>query len=241
MRRGAATAVVSMVSVVSLAATLATGCSGGSSVVAPDAAPAAPPQTYVAVGASESVGVGAERPLVEAWPRVLYRTAVDRNTVFLSVGVEGSTVAEALDDQVPLALELRPTLVTVWLNVNDLVAGVPAATYEQQLTALVRALRQDGRARVLVANTPPVDELPIYQALTRSGLPPADEVRARVVAYNEAIEQVTDAQGADLIDLHAAGIQAAEDGTFASLVSDDGFHPSTEGHARIAEVFAAAL
>lgn len=37
----------------------------------------------------------------------------------------------------------------------------------------------------------------------------------------------------------AAG--AVEDGTFASLVADDGFHLSTEGHARIAEVFAAAL
>jgi acyl-CoA thioesterase I len=238
MRRGAAIAVLSIMSV---AGVLATGCSGGSSVDAPDAAPAAPPQTYVAVGASESVGVGAERPLVEAWPRVLYRTALDRNTVFVSVGVEGSTVAEALDDQVPLALELRPTLVTVWLNVNDLAAGVPVTTYQQQLTALVRALRQDGRARVLVANTPPLDELPIYQAPAGSRFPPPDEVRARVVAYNEAIENVADAQGAELIDLHAAGIQAAQDGTLAALVPDDGLHPNTEGHARIAATFAAAM
>jgi lysophospholipase L1-like esterase len=210
-----------------------TGCSSGSSVEAPDAEPAAPPRTYVAVGASESVGVGAERPLVEAWPRVLYRTAVDRNTVFVSFGVEGSTVAVALD--------LRPTLVTVWLNVNDLAAGVPVEDYQQQLTALVRALRQDGRARVLVANTPPVDQLPIYQILGGSRFPPPDEARALVTAYNEAIEHVADAQGAELVDLHAAGIEAVEDGTFASLVADDGFHPSTEGHARIAEVFAAAL
>jgi acyl-CoA thioesterase I len=238
MRRGAAIAVLSIMSVPGM---LATGCSGGSSVEAPDAAPATPPQTYVAVGASESIGVGAERPLVEAWPRVLYRTALDRNTVFVSLGVEGSTVAEALDDQVPLALELRPTLVTVWLNVNDLAAGVPVATYQQRLTALVRALRQDGRARVLVANTPPLDELPIYQPHAGARFPPADEVRARVVAYNEAIEQVADAQGAELIDLHAAGIQAAQDGTLASLVSDDGLHPNTEGHARIAGTFAAAL
>jgi acyl-CoA thioesterase-1 len=238
MRRGAVTAVLSLVSVAGM---LATGCSGGSSGATPDAAAAAPPQTYVAVGASESVGVGADRPLIEAWPRVLFRTALDRNTVFVSAGVENSTVTDALDDQLPLVLELRPTLVTVWLNVNDLAAGVPVATYEQQLTGLVQALRQDGRARVLVANTPPVDELPVYQALAGSQFPTRDEVAARVAAYNQAIERVAAAEGADLVDLHAEGIQAVEDGTFASLVSDDGFHPSTEGHARIAEVFAAAL
>jgi acyl-CoA thioesterase I len=237
MRRRAAIAALALMSV----AGMLTGCSSGSSVEAPDAEPAAPPQTYVAVGASESVGVGAERPLVEAWPRVLYRTALDRNTVFVSLGVEGSTVAEALDEQLPLALELRPTLVTVWLNVNDLAAGVPVDDYQQQLTALVRALRQDGRARVLVANTPPVDQLPIYQALAGSRFPPPDEARALVTAYNEAVEHVADAEGAELVDLYTAGTEAVEDGTFASLVADDGFHPSTEGHASIAEVFAAAL
>lgn len=238
MRRGAAIGVLSVAAVLG---TLTTGCSGGSSGDGTGAATAAPPETYVAVGASESVGVGTDRPLVEAWPQVLYRTALARNTVFVSLGVEGSTVAEALDEQLPLALELHPTLVTVWLNVNDLTAGVPVATYGRQLTELVRALRQDGRSRVLVANTPPVDELPAYRAFARTRVPPPDELRARIAAYNEAIERIADAEGAELVDLHAAGVDATADGTLASLVSDDGFHPSTEGHARIAELFGAAL
>ncbi|MGH9211391.1 MAG: SGNH/GDSL hydrolase family protein [Acidimicrobiales bacterium] len=239
MRRGAAVAVVC---VASLLGTLVTGCSGGSGAAdAPAAATAAPPHTYVAVGASESVGVGADRPPVEAWPRVLYRTALDRNTVFVNMGVEASTVDEALAEQLPLALELRPTLVTVWLNVNDLAAGVPSATYERQLTTLVHALRQDGRARVLVANIPPLEELPAYQALAGAQFPSPDEVTARVAAYNETIERVATAEGAELVDLHAAGVEAVDEGAFAELVSADGFHPSTEGHARIAEIFAAAL
>jgi lysophospholipase L1-like esterase len=238
MRRRAAIAALTVASAV---VTLATGCSGGSSTEAPDAPTAAPPQTYVAVGASESVGIGADRPLVDAWPRVLYRTALDRNTVFVSAGVEGSTVADALDEQLPLALELRPTLVTVWLNVNDLAAGVPVATYERQLSQLVQALRRNDRARVLVANAPPLDQLPVYQALAGTRFPPPDEVRELVAAYNAAIERITDAQGADLVDLHTAGLDAVEDGTFASLIADDGFHPNTAGHTRIAGVFAAAL
>jgi acyl-CoA thioesterase I len=231
---------IAVVSVVSLVGTLF-GCSGTSTPDRPDPAAVAPPETYVAVGASESIGVGAERPLVDAWPRVLYRDTLARNTVFVSVGVEGSTVAEALDEQVPLARELRPTLVTVWLNVNDLAAGVPVTDYERQLTELVRALRQEGDVRVLVANTPPLDELPAYQTRGGSRFPPPDQVGGLVADYNQAIARVAAAEGADLVDTHAAGIQAVEEGTFASLISDDGFHPSTAGHARIAEVFAAAL
>jgi acyl-CoA thioesterase-1 len=238
MRRCAAVAVLLVAAV---AGALAPGCSGGGGVEAPGGPPAAPPETYVAVGASESVGVGADRPLVEAWPRVFYRTALERNTVFVSAGVEGSTVAEALDEQLPLALELRPTVVTVWLNVNDLAAGVPVATYEEQLSRLVRTLRRDGRSRVLVANTPPIDELPRFENLAGSRFPPIDEIKTLVEDYNRAIERVTDAEGADLVDLYSAGVRALEDGSFALLIADDGFHPSTEGHARIAEAFASVL
>lgn len=218
-----------------------TACSDGDNVEASDPARTGPPGTYVAVGGSEAVGVGANRPAIEAWPQVLYRTAVDRNTVFVNLGVEGSTVAEALADQLPLALELRPTFVTVVLNANDLEAGVPVTTYEQQLAELVRGLRQDGRARVLVANTPPLEKLPVYETSDDLAFPAPEDVEALVAAYNEAIERVADTEGAELVDLHAAGVAAAEDGSFTSLVAADGFHPSTAGHEAIAEAFAAVL
>jgi lysophospholipase L1-like esterase len=87
----------------------------------------------------------------------------------------------------------------------------------------------------------PVDQLPVYQTLAGSRFPPPDEARALVTSYNEAVEHVADAEGAELVDLYTAGTEAVEDGTFASLIADDGFHPNTEGHTRIAEVFATAL
>lgn len=220
---------------------LATACSGGESDQTSATATASPPTTYVAIGGGDSLGVGSARPVIEAWPQVFYRTAVEQDTVFVNLGVEGSTVAEALEEQLPLALELRPTLVTVGLNVDDLAAGVPVATYEQQLTELVRALRQDGRARVLVANTLPLEVLPGYQAFDGSDAPPPEELAATVDTYNEAIERVVDTEDAELVDLHTPGVAAVEDGTVTSLLSEDGFHPNTEGHAAIAEVFAAAM
>src|SRR5690606_8630157 len=120
-----------------------------------------------------------------------------RNTVFVNLGVEGSTVADALADQLPPALELQPTLATVWLNVNDISSRVPTATFERQLTSLVHALRRGGRTRVLVANTPPFDQLPAYRALAGSPIPPPNDLRARVDEYNRATERVVDAEGAE--------------------------------------------
>jgi hypothetical protein len=104
---------------------------------------------------------------------VLYRSVLPLDTIFVSLAVSGSTVAEASRDQLPEALELEPTLVTVWLNVNDLLDGVPVAEYEAQLGSLVADLRQGGKARVLVANTPPLDQLPAYTAGAGGRFPPA--------------------------------------------------------------------
>lgn len=190
------------------------------------------PIVYVAVGASETVGVGAGDPTL-AWPEVFRRRALPPDTVFTSLGVSGSTVAAALQQQAPRALELQPTLVTVWLNVNDLTRFVPPETYELQLRDLVHRLRRDGETTVLVANTPALDRLP---AIARFGLDPALIVGA-VDAYNQAVERVVRDEGAVLVDLHAASLTARAEGREAGYISSDGFHPSAAGHEAVAAVF----
>ncbi len=89
-----------------------------------------------------------------------------------------------------------------------------------------------------MANVPPLDHLPAY--LDRAGitLSTADVVNAIIDDYNAAIADVVADEGAELVDLHVAGLAARADGTEAALVSDDGFHRSTAGHARVAAVFA---
>ena len=221
------------------------GCSSDSKDAAEDAT------TYVAVGASETVGVGADRPATQAWPEVLRRTALPEDARFVNLGIPGATVATALEKELPQAVRLAPTLVTVWLNVNDLVARVPLATYEDQLRRLVQGLRRGGATRVLVANTPPLDRLPAYLACrpgapagSRCELPVVPEpelVRLAVAAYNRVIARVVAAEGAELVDLHAAGLAARSSGAERRLFGRDGFHPSTAGHRAVAEAFAEAL
>jgi lysophospholipase L1-like esterase len=65
-------------------------------------------------------------------------------------------------------------------------------------------------------------------------------LNAAVDAYNAATARVTAATGAVLVDLHAAGLAARANGTEASLVSSDGFHPSDAGYSLVAKTFATA-
>lgn len=244
--------------VAAILATLGAACSGGGRAAGGSpttAVPAGPAPLYVAVGASETAGFGTATPLREAWPRVLYRTAMPARTVFVNMGIPGATVAQALDQEVGPTVDLKPTVVTVWLNVNDLIAGVPAADFERDLDALVKQLRRNGQTRVLVANTPPVDHLPAYLACRpdppaaappcprQFGLqmPPPEEVDRLVDDYNAATARVADREGAALVDLHAAGVGARQAGIEDALVSADGFHPNAGGHAAVATAFAEVL
>ena len=241
-----------------VAAVVAAGCTSprrGSEVpvAGPGSASAQAPGLYVAVGASETVGEGTDNPLREAWPQVLFRTALAPSVAFVNLGVSGATVADALAIEVPRAERLDPTLVTVWLNVNDLIGGVPASAYQRSLAVVVHRLRATG-ATVLVANTPPLDHLPVYLACLDPAqrgdrcppsvpdpLPPPTTVDADVDAYNAATAQVAAAEGAVLVDLHAAGLAARAQGREAGLFSGDGFHPNAAGAQAVAEAFAAAL
>ncbi|MGI8776799.1 MAG: SGNH/GDSL hydrolase family protein [Acidimicrobiales bacterium] len=215
------------------------------------AAPTGPPVVYVAVGASETVGFGADQPLRDSWPRVLFRTALPPSAVFVNMGIPGATVAQALRDELPQALTVHPALATVWLNVNDIVAGVAVSDFERDLAALVHSLRANATTRVLVANVPPLDELPAYLSC-RSGTDagpcggasdiPGPRALNRIVdAYNAATARVVAQEGASLVDLNAVGLAARQEGTATALVSKDGFHPSTAGHEAVAKAFADSL
>ena len=228
-------------------------CSGGAAGAhQPSASPATPQNIiYTAVGASESVGLGSLDPTHDAWPQIFFRMALPESAVAYNFGIPGATVATALSDELPNALSVAPNLVTVWLNVNDLITGVSAQAYEGQLDQLVHALRRGGAARVLVANTPYLDRLPAYIAC-RSGAPtPGIDCRSQVVgqttpaeldtavaAYNDAIARVAVREGAILVDLHSQG---EIPDLHPDWVSSDGFHPSSAGYVAIAAAFAAAL
>ena len=115
---------------------------------------------YVALGASDSVGVGAANPPEEGWvPRFQQRLPAE--TRLVNLGVNGSTLAQALEQSLPVALDAQPDVVTVWLAVNDFNARVSLDQYERDLDRLLGALAEAQPRRILVANLPDLTRVPI--------------------------------------------------------------------------------
>jgi acyl-CoA thioesterase-1 len=196
----------------------------------------AAPFTYVAIGASDTVGVGAADPDRDGWvPRLA--NLLGSETRVVNLGVSGALLEDALQGQVPAALASDPDLVTLWMGVNDFNALVPLSVYATQLDTALRELREKTQARILVGNLPDLSRVTVYaNVLAFLGIDPAP-VRREVARWNAAIDQVTTRHGATLVDLHAEWSELAQ---HPEYVSADGFHPSAVGYARLAELFHAA-
>jgi lysophospholipase L1-like esterase len=185
---------------------------------------------YVAIGASDTVGVGAPDPRTQGWvPKLASLLGAETET--LNLGVSGSLTRQALSEQLPNAIAADPDIVTVWLAVNDLNARVPLEVYAADLDTLLATLRSQTRARILVGNIPDLALVAMYADVDPTLL------RAAVDQWNAAIAAVAARNGATLVDLYANWRELAE---HPEYISGDGFHPSVEGHARLAELFYAA-
>jgi lysophospholipase L1-like esterase len=187
--------------------------------------------TYVALGASDAFGIGTADPDRENWPTVL-AGKLGANVHVIDLGIPGATLSQAQREELPVAVAMRPTIVTIWLGVNDLAAGVDRAAYADQLTALLHALRTGTTARLFVGNLPDLSLVPYFRQRDRVAL------RAQVKEWNAAIAGVCAAEGAQLVDLAAAWSKLAD---HPEYISADGLHPSTAGAIQIADSFAAVI
>ena len=184
------------------------------------------PLTYVAIGASDSAGVGANVPDQESWPAVLQRQ-LPAGSRLINLGISGSLLHQALDQQLPIALDSEPDLVTVWLSVNDYAARVPLEPYIADLDTLLGQLRRQTSATVLVGNIPDMRSLPSAGRF----------VLRDVDRWNAAIEESARRHEVTLVDLRLTWQEVAD---HPEYISSDGFHPSTLGYQRLASVFYAS-
>jgi lysophospholipase L1-like esterase len=200
-----------------LAAVLA-GCSGAGSTDPPvPAAASGPVETLYVVGSGTSVGTELADPLREAWPRILYGEAFPRSAILVNGAAGPSTAARAVAEQLPLARELHPEFIAVWLGSYDLNQVTAVDEFGERLRALLGGLRATGPRRLLIANLP---RLPAYEEPMR-------------LAYNRAIAAAASAGGADLVDI--------ADLTLDPVSGDADYQPDADGHRQIADAFASTL
>jgi lysophospholipase L1-like esterase len=150
----------------------------------------------------------------------------------VNLGISGARLGQAVEKELPKAVEARPDLVTVWNVVNDLNANVDLAAYERDLDRLLGELAARTSARVAIGNCPDLARVPAY---VRAGIPP-DALRQEVGRWNVVIARATARHPgrAYLVDLYARSNEIDVD---PDLVAGDDFHPSAKGYSAIAEVF----
>ena len=203
----------------------------GVGAAACDSAP--PPElpervVYVALGASDAAGVGAE-PITRGYVfRIADALDEEVDELFLAnLGVPGAN-SRQIDQALELFFqsEADPDLVTVWTGANDVIQGEDADGFEDALADILERLRERTDGVIAAANIPDLTELPRFRD------DPNDNVtQERIEAFNEIIAEQADDYDVLLVDLYSQPVEN-------DLVSDrDGFHPNNQGHREIADRF----
>lgn len=187
---------------------------------------------YVAIGASDAVGVGAVDPRTGSWPaRVASR--LPEGSTFTNAGVSGSLAAQAAREQLPQALAARPNLVTVWLAVNDIIGRVAPDQYARDLSSVVDPLISATEARVFIGTVPDLRAVPAFADVDKAAL------AQLVSAYNVAIAGLAARYGDRVVavDLFSGSAELVSSAT----VTPDGLHPTDRGYQLVADRFVEAL
>lgn len=192
------------------------------------------PITYVALGASDAVGVGSSQPGAQGYvPLIAAR--LPQGSHMLNLGISGIRLHAALSEELPLALNTSPQLVTIWLVTNDFIGGVSYENYLGDLTTLLNQLRAKTRARIVMANLPDITLLPAFSRETSTQ---KTRLRQAVSRWDQGIDQVAARYGITLVDLLQRGSELT---AHPEYISKDGFHPSPQGYVRLAELFWQAI
>lgn len=187
---------------------------------------------YVAIGASDAVGIGAS-PLTNGYVFKIRDSLEEEsfNVDLRNLGILGAEL-----DRIKLAVEIllsdigsglvgNPDLITIWVGANDIISGVNPEEFESNLESILEQLFAETSAFIVIANIPDLTQLPRFIEN------PSDNVTLeRVNTFNGIIENLAEEFGIPVVDLFSVEITD-------SFISQDGFHPSNEGHQRIADLF----
>ena len=175
---------------------------------------------YVALGDSYTIGTSVAT--ADRWPDRLVAALgpnEPRLELVANLAVNGYTTADLIRAELPVLAGLKPGFATLLIGVNDVVQGVPRATYEVNLHAILDALLASLPARRIVAVTIP--DYTVTPAGADYGKPAARH--AGIVANNATMTRLAGDRGIAVVDIFDLSLRADQE---RALVADDGLHPS---------------
>jgi lysophospholipase L1-like esterase len=178
---------------------------------------------YVALGDSYTIGISVERD--ETWPSRMAATlgpGPDGSPLLelvANLAANGRTSGDVRRDQLPRLAGHKPGFVSLLIGVNDVVQGVAAGHYRENVAAILDdLLARLPASRLLVVTTP---DYTLTPAGARFGDPATQ--RAGIVEVNAVTIELAIARGIAIVDIFDLSERVATDPT---LVAGDGLHPS---------------
>jgi lysophospholipase L1-like esterase len=185
----------------------------------------------VALGDSYTIGTGLADGQ-QAFPSLLarkLRKEMGIDVALVNLGVNGYTTADLIREELPVARNVRPEIVSILIGANDVVQGSDEPTYRTRLAEIYDSLEQLGLApkSVLAVSTPDFSPLPGAAPFGT----PAD-LRARIDAFNRLARSGAASRRFQYVDITAISRAASKvDGWLAA----DGLHPGPAQHAAFAD------
>jgi lysophospholipase L1-like esterase len=178
---------------------------------------------YVALGDSYTIGTAVAPG--ERWPDLLVGTlgrgsnGLPRLELVANLAANGRTSRDVLRSQLPRLGALAPGFVSLLIGVNDVVQGVSADGYRDNVAATLGGLlTRLPPGRVLTVTTPDYTVTP-----AGAGYGDPTTQRAQIVRNNSILADLAAGRGIVLVDIFDLSRRAASD---RSLVAHDGLHPS---------------
>lgn len=167
---------------------------------------------YLALGDSYTIGTGG--PPDRSFPAQLAVRWRARGIIveLRNLGVNGFTTDDLIREELPVVPRVRPTLTSLLIGANDVVAGRDAETYRIRLRLILTRLRTDGVTadRLLVVSSPDWSRAP---ASARFG--DAASVARLVDEYARVARAEAERVGARYFDIVPLARAQAERGMFA--------------------------
>jgi len=150
-----------------------------------------------------------------------------REVLLRNPAVNGYRADDLIAEELPLVAEFRPTLVTVLIGANDIVAGSSDDRYRAQLRTIHARVRDDASAAVVYALPQP--DWSLSRAGASFGAPAA--IATRIERFNAIAREEAERAGAAYLDIFPLMREQMRRGMF----SPDGLHPSAVAYAEWAD------
>jgi lysophospholipase L1-like esterase len=180
------------------------------------------PVVYTALGDSTGVGVGAKQGGGYV-ARLFERIKRERSNARLTnLCVSGATTDDVLRGQLGAAIASHPTLITLGIGINDIGHGLTIETFARNYEEIIKRLKEETSARIVVTNIPDISFAPVVPATAR------DETRQRVTIFNEKVNAIAERYSLTVVDIYTETHNVIP--KHPEFFSEDGFHPSDAGY-----------